>query len=120
VRGHWAAQWILPVVRAGWIEVLPNHTFQPAAVVHRADLARIVVAVLTEQAAARGRPLDTAGSAARVFADVPRDHAARRVAAVVVAAGIMTVDAGNRFQPEAAVSGNELMATIGRLEALSR
>jgi len=119
VRGHWAAAWILPVVRAGWIEVMPNHTFQPTGVVHRADLARIVVAVLTETAAAHGNRLENMDSARGTFADLPRDHAAFRVAALAVSTGIMTVEA-NRFQPAGVVSGAELMAAIARLEALAR
>ena len=39
MRANWAAQWILPVARAGFMEVYPNHTFQPAATVRRGDLA---------------------------------------------------------------------------------
>jgi tetratricopeptide (TPR) repeat protein len=120
VRGHWAAPWILPVVRAGWIDARPNHTFQPAAVVRRADLARIVAAVLTSAAALRGRGVDVYGAGSSpAFADVPRDHAAYRVAAIAVSAGIMTAD-GNRFAPAAAVTGSELVATIARLEARTK
>ncbi|HEY4352822.1 MAG TPA: tetratricopeptide repeat protein, partial [Paraburkholderia sp.] len=54
VRGNWAASWILKVVRAGWIEAMPNHTFQPNGVVRRADLAKISAAILTQTAASRG------------------------------------------------------------------
>lgn len=117
VRSHWAAAWILPVTRAGWMDILPNHTFQPAGIVHRADLARIVAAVLTATLAARGKTPDGGGKA---FADVPRDHAAYRVIAIAVAAGIMSADANNRFQPAGVVSGAELIATVTRLEALAK
>ncbi|MEO6222709.1 MAG: tetratricopeptide repeat protein, partial [Vicinamibacterales bacterium] len=41
IRTHWAASWILPVTRAGWMEPFPNHTFQPSALVRRADLAQV-------------------------------------------------------------------------------
>jgi len=53
VRGHWAARWILPIVRAGWVEAMPNHTFQPGAVVRRADLAAVVPASPLHVAAPR-------------------------------------------------------------------
>lgn len=121
VRGHWAASWILPVVRAGWIDAMPNHTFQAAGAVRRADLARSVAAVLADIAASRGRKVDMFGDAAGhpAFADMSREHAAFRVAALAVTAGIMTVD-GNRFQPAAPVSGAELLAVVGRLEARAR
>lgn len=116
VRGHWASAWILPVVRAGWMEALPNHTFQPAGVVRRADLARIVMAVSDSMAGARrGQGRDVPANV--TLADVPRDHAAYRAAAFAVSAGIMTVDAGKRFLPAGVVSGAELIAVMTRLES---
>ena len=53
VRTHWAATWILAVVRAGVMEPLPNHTFQPQQRVRRVDLAQIVGRVLALIAARR-------------------------------------------------------------------
>ena len=35
MRGNWAAPWIMAVARAGLMEVYPNHTFQPNAIVRR-------------------------------------------------------------------------------------
>jgi len=118
VRGHWAASWILPVVRAGWIEPRPNHTFDPGAAVRRADLALIVAAVLDSAAGnTRRGGVDAAFAAARTsFADLASDHVAFRAASVAVTAGIMTVDVGNRFQPAGVVSGAELLAVVARLE----
>ena len=46
-RANWAAQWILPVARAGFMEVYPNHTFQPSATVRRGDLATAVSRILS-------------------------------------------------------------------------
>lgn len=119
VRGHWAAQWILPVVRAGWVEAMPNHTFQPGGVVRRADLAAIVAAVLIDVAAQRPRDVSRWRGARPVFADVTRDHAAYAVAAMAVASGVMIVE-GDRFSPARVVSGAELAATITRLEQLQK
>jgi tetratricopeptide (TPR) repeat protein len=117
VRGHWAAAWILPAVRAGWVEPLPNHTFQPNGVVRRADLAAVVAAVVIDVAAQRPRDIARWRGARPVFADMNRDHAAYAVAAVAVASGVMTAE-GDRFAPARAVSGAELAATISRLEQL--
>lgn len=119
VRRHWAAAWIMPVVRAGWIDALPNHTFEPGGVVRRADLARIVAAVLQDVAAGRPRDLARWRAARPAFADMPRDHAAYAAAALAVSAGIMTAEA-NRFVPAGVVGGPELIAIIGRIEALTR
>ena len=46
-RGSWAAPWIMSVTRAGVMEVYPNHTFQPEAVVRRGDLAEAASRVLS-------------------------------------------------------------------------
>ncbi len=46
-RGSWAGPWILTVTRAGVMEAYPNHTFQPGAVVRRADLAEAARRVLS-------------------------------------------------------------------------
>jgi tetratricopeptide (TPR) repeat protein len=122
VRGHWAQPWILPVVRAGWIEPRPNHTFDPGASVRRADLALIVAAVLDSASGnTRRGGLDAAFASARTtFADLPSGHVAFRAASVAVSAGIMTVDAGNRFQPAGDVSGVELLAVVARLDARTK
>jgi tetratricopeptide (TPR) repeat protein len=116
-RGHWAVRWILPVVRAGWMDVLPNHTFQPGETVHRAELAAIVAAVLTDVAALRPRDLSKWQSARPVFADLTRDHTGYGVASMATASGVMTAD-GGRFSPARVVTGVELAATIRRLEQL--
>jgi hypothetical protein len=95
------------------MDARPNHTFEPAGVVNRADLAR-VVAVVLDALPGRGRD-----AGAVTFQDMPPTHAAFRAAQTAVSAGIMTADA-NRFQPAAAVSGAELMAVMSRLEARAK
>ena len=67
-RANWASPWILSVARAGVMEVYANHTFQPAAPVRRADLARAASRVLalvadeTPALAARWRDAPRAAS----------------------------------------------------------
>jgi tetratricopeptide (TPR) repeat protein len=119
IRGHWAATAILAVTSAGLMDVLPNHTFQPAMPVNRADLARVASQVLSVLAPLR--PADAAKwRAARPrFDDVPSDHAAYGAVAVAVAAGVMTADGGH-FVPARLVTGEELVATVSRLGRLAR
>jgi hypothetical protein len=109
----------LPIVRAGWIEALPNHTFDPAGIIRRADLAAIVAAVLVDAGSQRPRDVSRWRDARPVFADVTRDHAAYTVAAMAVASGVMTAE-GDRFAPARLVSGPELAATITRLEQIQK
>jgi tetratricopeptide (TPR) repeat protein len=118
VRGHWAAQWILPVTQAGIMEVFPNHTFQPAGTVRRSELAQIVSDLLT--LAALDRPTDLARwKAARPrFSDLPATHASYAAAALSVASGAMAADT-DRFVPDRPVSGPELVAAVGRLQQIA-
>ena len=60
VRTHWAATWIMAVARAGIMDPFDNHTFQPNAVVRRADLA-IAMSRLLARLAVRIPPADAAG-----------------------------------------------------------
>ena len=54
-RGSWAAPWIMSVARAGLMEVYPNHTFQPNAIVRRGDLAQAASKALSLIAAGNPR-----------------------------------------------------------------
>lgn len=119
IRGHWAAPWILPVARAGVMDVLPNHTFQPNAVVRRADLAHIVSQAVNLLSARR--PADAAAwRAARPhITDVGAGHASYRAIAVATASGAMTVDADERFWPTHPASGDDLLAVVARLRQLA-
>lgn len=117
LRNHWASRWILSVVRAGWVEALPNHTFQPNSPMTRAELARILAAVLTDAAAGRPRDLAQWRAVRLAVSDVAATHSAYSAIGIVSAAGIMTSESG-RFRPSASVSGVELLAAVNRLETL--
>jgi tetratricopeptide (TPR) repeat protein len=118
-RGHWAAPWILAVVRAGIMDAFPNHTFGPHAQVRRLDLARAVNRAL--QLVAERRPLTARGwiAARPAIADVPASHLGYPAVAAAVASGVMRLEAG-RFGPAEAVTGAEAIAAVERLEGLAR
>jgi tetratricopeptide (TPR) repeat protein len=119
VQAHWAATWIIAVARAGVMDPFDNHTFQPNAVVRRADLALAMSRLLTRLAAqdpARGR----AWTAARAkFADLPATHLAYPAASMSVAAGVMSTLADNKFDPAQAVTGAEAVGAVARIATLS-
>jgi Tfp pilus assembly protein PilF len=119
VRDHWAAPWILPVTRAGVMDIYANHTFQPNATVRRNDLAQ-VISHLVDLAAA-GRPADLAKwKAARPrLADLPSGNVFYRAAALAVASGAMTADATGRFYPTRPATGQDLSTAIARIEQLA-
>ena len=117
-RGYWAASWITTVVRAGAMDEFENHTFQPRAPVRRVDLAHAVSRVVTLLAATR--PVLRARIADRPdIADMDRAHLNYPDAAVAVAAGVMPLVDGNRFQLSRPVSGTEATQAVERLLALA-
>ena len=119
VRTHWAATWILAVVRSGVMEPLPNHTFQPQQRVRRVDLAQIASRVLT-LISARWPGAAAAWQAAGVrIADVSPSHPTYPAVSQSVAAGVLPL-AGDAFTPLRPVTGAELLAAVDRLDALAR
>ncbi len=118
-RGSWAVPWILSVTRVGVMEVYPNHTFQPAAVVRRADLAEAASRVLSLIAAEKPALASSWRSASRQFADVPPAHLSYPAASVTVEAGVMQPLADGSFQLSKPVTGAEAVAAVKKLEELA-
>jgi tetratricopeptide (TPR) repeat protein len=113
IRGHWASAWIVTVTRSGVMDVFPNHTFQPRAVVRRADLAQVVSRVLAIGGTAGARP-----PRGRVpIGDVGVDHVNYADVSVAVASGVLSLE-GGVFRPSRAVSGQEAIDAVQRLERL--
>ncbi len=121
VRDNWATPWILTVTRAGLMEVYPNHTFQPDAVIQRADLARIVSRALNLLATQQHNDALTQRwrQAQPTFNDLPPTHDSYPAAALAVAAGVLQNGADNNFEPTKPVSGSEALTVVGRLEAMT-
>jgi S-layer homology domain len=107
------------VTRAGVMEVYPNHTFQPAAVVRRGELADAASRVLALIAAEKPRLAASWKGARRQFADVPMAHLSYPAASLSVEAGIMQPLADGTFQLARPVTGAEAVAAIKKLEELA-
>jgi tetratricopeptide (TPR) repeat protein len=118
IAGHWAAPWITQVARASVIEPFANHTFQPRAVVTRADVAR-AVSRLVALLAVRRPELQPHLAARPGIADMPPAHLSYPAAAVAVASGVMRLADGARFDPARPSSGAEAAEAIGRVRALA-
>jgi tetratricopeptide (TPR) repeat protein len=117
VRANWAEPWIMAVARAGVLEPFPNHTFQPAAVIRRQDLAQAVSRLLSRMSLPPGRR--TWQDAKVTFPDLSASHLAFPDASVAVASGVMTIGPTGEFAPSRAVTGAEAIATVDRLQALA-
>jgi hypothetical protein len=120
-RGSWAAGYILTVARAGVMEVYPNHTFQPGALVRRVDLAQAASRVL-ELIAARHPQLGAAwraASATQTFPDVGPRHLRHAAVSLAVAAGVMNTLPDGSFGLTRPVTGAEAAAAVAKLQELA-
>lgn len=118
VRSNWALPWIMPVARAGVMDPFDNHTFQPASIVRRSDLAQAVARLLSRVAEAN--PGQSRWESARgTFSDLSPGHLAYPAASAAVAAGVLAANASGAFEPSRAVTGAEALEAIARLESLA-
>lgn len=107
----WAREYVARALALGIMEVYPNHTFQPEAIVRRVDLAR-----------AAARALERLGwprSAASAPADMSRSHLDYAAVERVLGAGLMSLSASGAFEPWRVVSGREAVEVVDALARLS-
>jgi tetratricopeptide (TPR) repeat protein len=109
ISGSWAREHVIKVLAHGVMDVYPNHTFQPGAVVRRGDLAQAVSAVLD----LLGWPAGTSS----LLTDMSRSHLFHDAASRAVAAGLMDLTGSGAFEAWRPVSGREAIDVV---EALVR
>lgn len=118
-RGHWAAGWVATVVRAGVMEIYPNHTFQPRGVIGRGELA-LAVSRLLNLVAAKRPTLAKNWQGVRVkVSDVGAGHLSYPAVSLAVASGVMPLLDGDTFQLSRPVSGADAIDAIERIERLA-
>jgi len=111
VGNSWARQAIRDVVAARILDVYPNHTFQPQALVRRSDLA--VAFANAMKALAPGETPDRPPDVAIV--DVPPDHLSYPPVALSVSLGLLPTDQTGEFGPQRFVTGSEAIAATDAL-----
>jgi tetratricopeptide (TPR) repeat protein len=119
VRNNWAYAWIMAVSRAGVMELLPNHTFQPRTIVSRVDLAQAASRLLARIAASNPARTKSWDASRAKFTDLAPGHLAYPAASLTVAAGVIKLGPDNTFEPSRPVTGEEAMSAIGRIAALA-
>ena len=107
----WARDYVARVLALGIMEVYPNHTFQPGAVVRRADLARAVARTL--DSLGRPRPPGPAPT------DMSPSHLDYDAVERVLGAGLMGLTASGAFEPWRPVSGNEAIEVVDAVARLA-
>jgi tetratricopeptide (TPR) repeat protein len=118
IRGHWAEPWILSVARAGVMDPLPNHTFQPRGIIRRVEFAQAITRLLAKVAIVAPEQARRWQGARGRFTDISAAHVAYSAASVATASGVMVTDNG-AFQPTRPVSGEEAIAALDRLAAMT-
>jgi Flp pilus assembly protein TadD len=111
ISGSWARDQVARVLALGIMDVYPNHTFQPGAIVRRVDLAR-----------AAARTLDVLrwpSGAASPPSDMSRAHLDFAVVERVLAAGLMGLTPTGAFEPWRPVSGREAVDVVDAVARLS-
>lgn len=104
ISGSWARSHVIKALSYDVMTVYPNHTFQPAAIARRGDLARAVQRVLDLLRSPAGTgPNPT---------DMSRSNVYYYPATRVVAAGLMDLTPAGAFEAWRPVSGPEAVAVI--------
>jgi tetratricopeptide (TPR) repeat protein len=111
IGASWAREQVARVLALGIMEVYPNHTFQPGAVVRRVDLARAAARVLER--------LGWPRSAGPAPADMSPSHLDYEAVARVLGAGLMELAPSGAFEPWRPVSGREALDVVDGLARLA-
>lgn len=111
ISGSWARDQVARVLALGIMEVYPNHTFQPGAIVRRVDLARAAARTLDVLRVPAGR--------APAPADMSRAHLDFAVVERVLAAGLMGLTPAGAFEPWRPVSGREAIDVVDAVARLA-
>jgi tetratricopeptide (TPR) repeat protein len=109
ISGSWAREHIIKALSLDILDVYPNHTFQPGAIVRRADLARAAASVLDL--------LKYPPAPRPEMTDMPPTNLYHDAAGRVVAAGLLELTPSGAFEAWRPVSGQEATAVV---EALVR
>jgi len=117
LHDDWSRAWITAVAGTGVMEPYPNHTFQPSAPALRADLAAASLRLLALAAPAHPA-LRRYLQERPPIADMSQKHPLYSAAASAVAAGVMPLLDGGRFEASRPLSGADATAAVGRLRTL--
>lgn len=111
ISGSWAREHIVSILALDIMDVYPNHSFQPGAIVRRGDLARAAARVL-DLFRVRG------GNGAAVPTDMARANLYYDSALRLVGAGLMGLSPEGAFEPWRPVGGQEAVEVISGVARL--
>ncbi len=116
IENHWAKNWIEDVIKAGAIDVLPDHTFQPDEKITRANYAMFLQNILVAISGDPSIATQYIGTTSR-FPDVNSTHFAYNAICLAVDRGIMKADTiTGAFGMSRPVSGADALLIIRELQ----
>ena len=119
-RDHWATAWIAEVTRAGLMRVDGRYQFEPSRMVRRGDLAGIVADVIDLMIEESSDISQQWREAIPNLSDMAEGHLNYESASLSVAAGVLHLFEGDRFEPTRVVSGVDANAVMQRLLRLTQ
>jgi tetratricopeptide (TPR) repeat protein len=119
VRNHWAADWIMVVVRSGVMDAYENHTFQPRNAIRRSDLAQAVSRLLKLIAARQPALLKEWQGRQAKMSDVGVSNLNYADVSLAVSSGVLPLADGELFQLSRPVSGAEAIDAVAKIELLN-
>jgi len=112
IKDHWARHWIEDIVKAGAMEVYPDHTFRPDEKITRASFALLIQNLLIAITGDESLATKYIGEKSR-FPDVSSSHWAYNAIALCVDRGIMKADKiDGSFGLDKHVSGADALLII--------
>ena len=113
---HWAREQILAVVGHQLMSPYQDHTFDPSALVTRAEFAQVVYNLFERVGVTP--TTEEAGEAADALSDVPAEHRARTAIGFVVYHRVIDLRPEGTFDPLGAVGGQEAIEVLERAKRL--
>ena len=116
----WASKFILKMTSLGFLDVFPNHTFQPEKIVTRAEMAEILIHLL-EYLKEKGYKFIQQFPPDKIqITDVSAENYYYSPISQIVSYQIMELFADKEFRPEHPVSGKEAQKIISIILSLLR
>ncbi len=111
IENHWAKNWIKEIVEIQGMEMFPDHTFKPDAIMTRAEFAILIQNILILTSGDQSLATKYIGEESH-YPDVNSSHAAYNAIAVCVERGILKTKMDGSFGLSESISGADALLSI--------
>jgi tetratricopeptide (TPR) repeat protein len=107
ISTSWATEFIIQATALGLLDIYPNHTFQPAKIVTRAQMAEILFRLIRYLSRQGYSFIQQISPQNIEIADVSSDNFYYQPIVMMISYDFMNLAGGRRFHPDRPVTGNE-------------